>query len=115
MERLSTVIADASTAGGQVVVSGEPGVGKSSLLRAAGQIARRAGRRVLAIRPTEFDPAAYRGRNQVERGFNRRKHWRGPATRYDELGAHFQATLDLIETLDWLRAVPAGLDLRDKT
>jgi DNA-binding CsgD family transcriptional regulator len=51
------VIADASTAGGQVVVSGEPGVGKSSLLRAAGQIAQRAGRRVLAITPTQFDQA----------------------------------------------------------
>jgi transposase len=34
-------------------------------------------------RPPAFDPAAYKLRNQVERGFNRRKHWRGMATRYD--------------------------------
>jgi transposase len=66
-------------------------------------------------RPPAFDPAAYKRRNQVERGFNRRKHWRGLATRYDKLGAHFQATLDLVEMLDWLRAVPDGLDLRDRT
>ena len=62
-----------------------------------------------------FDPAAYKLRNQVERGFNRRKHWRGLATRFDKLGTHFQATLDLVEMLDWLRAVPDGLDLRDRT
>lgn len=66
-------------------------------------------------RPPVFDPAAYKLRNQVERGFNRRKHWRGLATRFDKLGTHFQATLDLVEMLDWLRAVPDGLDLRDRT
>jgi transposase len=52
-------------------------------------------------RPPRFDPDVYKRRNQVERGFNRRKHWRGLATRYDKLGAHFQATLDLVEMLDW--------------
>jgi transposase len=66
-------------------------------------------------RPRAFDKAAYKRRNQVERGFNRRKHWRGLATRYDKLGSHFQATLDLVETLDWLRAVPDGHDPRDRT
>ncbi|WP_433040208.1 helix-turn-helix transcriptional regulator [Dactylosporangium sp. CS-033363] len=49
------VIAAACAQGGQVVVSGEPGMGKSSLLRVGGQLAQRAGRRVLAIAPTEFD------------------------------------------------------------
>jgi hypothetical protein len=39
--------------------------------------------------------AADKRRNQVERGFNRRKHWPGLA--------------------DWLRTVPDGLDLRDRT
>jgi transposase len=57
-------------------------------------------------RPPDFDPQQYKNRNQVERGFNRRKHWRGLATRYDKLGDSYQATLDLAETLDWLRAVP---------
>ena len=58
--------------------------------------------------PPCFDPAAYRKRNQVERGFNRRKHWRGLATRYDKRIDSYQATLDLAEALDWLRAVPDG-------
>jgi transposase len=57
-------------------------------------------------RPPAFDPHAYKKRNQVERGFNRRKHWRGLATRYDKRIDSYQATLDLAETLDWLRAVP---------
>jgi transposase len=33
-----------------------------------------------------------RYRNQVERGFCRRKQWRGLATRYDKLGNSYQAT-----------------------
>ena len=66
-------------------------------------------------RPVNFDPTAYKRRNQVERGFNRRKHWRGLATRYDKLATNYQATIDLVETLDWLRAVPDGHDPRDRT
>jgi transposase len=57
-------------------------------------------------RPPSFDSDRYKQRNQVERGFNRRKQWRGLATRYDKLSESYQATLDLAETLDWLRAVP---------
>ncbi|MFY1670215.1 IS5 family transposase [Plantactinospora sp. WMMB334] len=57
-------------------------------------------------RPPDFDTSAYTHRNQVERGFGRRKHWRGLATRYDKLIESYEATLDLIEMLDWLRAVP---------
>lgn len=38
----------------------------------------------------------------MERGFNRRKLWRGLATRFDKPANHYQATLDLIEALDWL-------------
>ncbi|WP_442929568.1 IS5 family transposase [Micromonospora sp. WMMC250] len=79
------------------------------------QIANRKRRGQRGGRPPTFDPTAYKRRNQVERGFNRRKHWRGLATRYDKLGSHFQATLDLVETLDWLRAVPDHQDLRDRT
>jgi len=81
----------------------------------ADQIANRKRRGRAGGRPPNFDPLAYRRRNQVERGFNRRKHWRGVATRYDKLAAHYQATLDLVETLDWLRAVPDGHDPRDRT
>jgi transposase len=35
-------------------------------------------------RPPGFDAVTYRHRNTVERGFNRLKHWRGIATRYDK-------------------------------
>ncbi|GAB3329442.1 hypothetical protein GCM10027452_01860 [Micromonospora halotolerans] len=72
------------------------------------QIANRKRRGRAGGRPPNFDRAAYRKGNQVERGFNRRKHWRGLATRFDKLASHYQATLDLVETLDWLRAVPDG-------
>jgi transposase len=78
------------------------------------QIANRKRRGQAGGRPPVFDRVAYRDRNQVERGFNRRKHWRGLATRYDKLATHYQATHDLIETLDWLRAVP-DQDPRDRT
>ncbi|MCA2211945.1 IS5 family transposase [Jidongwangia harbinensis] len=47
-------------------------------------------------------------------GFNQRKHWRGLATSFDKPDMNFQATLDLVEMLDWLRAVPDGHDLRDR-
>lgn len=79
------------------------------------QIANRKRRGRAGGRPPNFDGAAYRKRNQVERGFNRRKHWRGLATRFDKLATHYQATLDLVEALDWLRAVPDGHDPRDRT
>lgn len=35
-------------------------------------------------RPPAFDAHAYRHRNTAERGFNRLKHWRGIATRFDK-------------------------------
>src|SRR5262249_40924042 len=48
------------------------------------QIANRARKGSRGGRPPGFDPDRYRQRNQVERGFGRRKHWRGLATRYDK-------------------------------
>jgi transposase len=79
------------------------------------QIANRKRKGAKGGRPVDFDRTAYKRRNQVERGFNRRKHWRGLATRYDKLAANYQATIDLVETLDWLRAVPDGHDPRNRT
>jgi transposase len=79
------------------------------------QIANRKRRGSRGGRPPAFDRHAYRDRNQVERGFNRRKHWRGLATRFDKLAVNYQATLDLVEMLDWLRAVPDHQDLQDTT
>lgn len=58
----------------------------------ADQIAHRVRRGSRGGRPPAFDPVRYRDRNQVERGLCRRKQWRGLATRYDKLGASYQAT-----------------------
>jgi transposase len=57
-------------------------------------------------RPPGFDPLRYARRNQVERGFNRRKQLRAVATRYDKLECRYQATLTVASILDWLRAMP---------
>jgi transposase len=57
-------------------------------------------------RPPGFDPLRYASRNQVERGFNRRKQLRAVATRYDKLECRYQATLTVASILDWLRAKP---------
>ena len=72
----------------------------------ADQIANRQRRGKRGGRPPAFDQAVYKNRNQVERGFGRRKHWRGMATRFDKLADSYRATLDLVETLDWLRSIP---------
>ena len=48
---ISGVLAD----GGSAIGIGEPGVGKSSLLKVASQLAQRSGRRVLSVTPTQFD------------------------------------------------------------
>ncbi|UWZ54633.1 IS5/IS1182 family transposase [Dactylosporangium aurantiacum] len=70
------------------------------------QIANRARKGSRGGRPPACDPDRYKRRNQVERGFGRRKQWRGLATRYDKLLTSYRATVDLVETFDWLRAVP---------
>ncbi|WP_460655176.1 ATP-binding protein [Kribbella endophytica] len=49
------VVGDLLDHGGSVVAVGEPGVGKSSLLKVADQLAQRRGRRVLSVAPTQFD------------------------------------------------------------
>jgi transposase len=53
--------------------------------------------------PICFSPYLYRGRNHVERFFNRIKHCRRIATRYDKLGANFLAFLKLAAIRLWLR------------
>jgi hypothetical protein len=60
---------------------------------------------VVAVRRTSTNwPTAGATRsNEASAGA---KHWRGVATRFDKLGEHYQATLDLVEALDWLRAKP---------
>ena len=53
-------------------------------------------------RPPAFDPIAYKRRNIVERCFNRLKHYRAIATRYDKTATSYQGWLDLTTLLMWL-------------
>jgi DNA-binding CsgD family transcriptional regulator len=46
---------DALVSGGSVVATGDPGAGKSSLLRAAAQLAKARGRKVFSVTPTQFE------------------------------------------------------------
>src|SRR5947207_4172276 len=50
-----------------------------------------------------FSPALYRARNRIERFFNRIKHFRRLATRYEKHAANFLAMLKLAATHLWLR------------
>jgi transposase len=57
--------------------------------------------RVAIIR---HDARAYRLRNRIERCFNKLKHFRGIATRYDRRNVHFVAALHVAGALQWLPA-----------
>ena len=54
--------------------------------------------------PRVVDLAIYRCRNLVERFFNKLKHFRRIATRYDKLARNFLAALLIASTRLWLRA-----------
>ncbi len=49
------------------------------------------------------DPERYRQRNLVERFFNKLKHFRRIAARYDKLARNFLAAIALASTRLWLR------------
>lgn len=54
-------------------------------------------------RPPAFDAGAYRGRNVVERCFNRLKQWRGIASRYDKTARNYRAGITVAAiVLFWL-------------
>ncbi len=49
------------------------------------------------------DAAAYKQRNRIERCFNRLKHFRRFATRYDRRAIHFAGFVYLAAAMIWLR------------
>jgi transposase len=49
------------------------------------------------------DKTAYRLRNRIERFFNKLKHFRHIATRYDRRAIHFLACLYLASAMIWMR------------
>jgi transposase len=54
-------------------------------------------------RPVSYDRTDYKGRNVVERFFNRMKHWRGLASRYDQNALVYRGGVVLAAIIDWLR------------
>ena len=50
-----------------------------------------------------YDKALYRERNRVERFFNRIKHFRRIATRYDKLASSFMGFVTLAAIMLWLK------------
>jgi len=53
-------------------------------------------------RPVGFDAEAYKGRNVVERAFNKLKDWRGLATRYDKHALIYRGMV-LASIVLWLK------------
>ena len=49
----------------------------------------------------EYDRELYRQRNLIERAFNRLKHWRRVATRYDRRSLYFLSVLYLVSSVIW--------------
>ena len=53
--------------------------------------------------PIPHDEVAYKERNLIERCFNKLKHFRRFATRYDRLTSHYLAFIHLAAVMLWLR------------
>ena len=49
-----------------------------------------------------FDAEDYKNRNVVERFFNRIKHWRGIASRFDKYAVVYRGGIILAAIVDWL-------------
>ncbi|MBP9693726.1 MAG: transposase [Alphaproteobacteria bacterium] len=53
--------------------------------------------------PREYDKDLYKERNQIERMFNKMKHFRRVATRYDKLAVSHMAFVLLSAIYLWLK------------
>jgi len=51
--------------------------------------------------PQIYDREIYKQRNLIERAFNKLKHWRRIATRYDRRSLYFLAALHLTAAVTW--------------
>tara|TARA_R110002167_G_scaffold204404_7_gene408506 strand:+ start:1535 stop:1888 length:354 start_codon:yes stop_codon:yes gene_type:complete len=52
--------------------------------------------------PRDYDKVLYKERNLVERAFQKLKHYRRIATRYERVEKHYTAMLSLVSTVIWL-------------
>lgn len=55
------------------------------------------------LSPPSFSPDLYRRRNLIERFFNKLKHFRAIATRYEKHAANFLALIQLAAAKIWMR------------
>ena len=53
--------------------------------------------------PIPHDPLLYKARNRIERCFNKLKHFRRIATRYDRRDIHFLSFVHLASLMLWMR------------
>ena len=53
--------------------------------------------------PIPHDPLIYKLRNRIERCFNKLKHFRRFATRYDRLAKHYLAFIHIAASMLWMR------------
>lgn len=67
------------------------------------QIANRTAKGSTGGRPPSLDTDSYKGRNVVERCFNRLKQFRDLATRYAKRAAYYAAELTIAAIILWLR------------
>lgn len=75
---------------------------KATIAEPSDQAGHRKNRGRTGGRPPAFDAAVYKGRNVVERSFNRIKDWRGLATRYDKLAITYRGGVVLRAITLWL-------------
>ncbi len=69
------------------------------------QVANRKRRGRAGGRAPSFDPQLYKRRNVIERAFNKAKHWRAVATRYDKLATTYRAGFVLALIVEWLKSL----------
>lgn len=53
--------------------------------------------------PIPHDSIVYKLRNRIERCFNKLKHFRRFATRYDRLALHYMAVIHIAAAMLWMR------------
>lgn len=69
------------------------------------QIAHRKRRGSRGGRPPEFDRHTYTRRNVIERAFNKAKHWRAAAARFDKLALTYRTGVVLALIIEWLKSL----------
>jgi len=78
---------------------------KAVIPEKADQAANRKRRGSAGGRPVTHDATDYKNRNVVERFFNRMRHWRAIASRYDKYATVYRGGIIRAATVDWLNHI----------